>query len=129
MGLSWRWKQKSGTANADETILGSDLNARIDWGFYLRHIMTPRITVYSGVTYTHRSNGGMVQPNQGINVIGPRVAVQYSLSDAVRPHHDPLPPPPFQPAWEFVIGGAGGVKNVIERKSPMARADFGAIGI
>src|SRR5204863_9018973 len=32
-------------------------------------------------------------------------------------------------AWEFVIGGAGGAKNVVEQTSPMARTNFGAFDV
>jgi hypothetical protein len=123
MGMSWHWKEVDDTTESLETKLGSDLNARIDWGFYLRYASTPRITIFTGIDYTHRSNGGMVQPDRGINVIGPKVAVQYSLA------RTPSPPlvvdrPPFHPTWEFIVGGAGGVKNVIERADPLTRGDF-----
>jgi lipid A 3-O-deacylase PagL len=124
MGMSWHWKEVTGNAE-NETSLGSDLNARINWGFFLRYLTTSQITLFTGVDYTHRSNGGMVQPDRGINVIGPRVILQYnfaptSMSRVV------TTPPPFHPSWEFVAGGTGGVKNVIERKDPLARSNFGS---
>src|SRR5262249_6651516 len=31
--------------------------------------------------------------------------------------------------WEFVLGGTGGVKNVVERETPIVRADFGAFDV
>jgi hypothetical protein len=127
MGLSWGW-QKDGKTHAPEDVLGSNVNARINWGFYLRYVSTPRITVYTGIDFTHRSNGGTVQPDRGINVIGPKVAVQYSLAPQASKRCD-IDPPPFHPAWEFVVGGAGGVKNAIESRSPLVRADFGALDI
>jgi len=81
MGMSWHWKEMNDSrAESYETSLGSDLNARINWGFYVRYASTPQVTIFTGVDYTHRSNGGMVQPDRGINVIGPKVALQYSLT-------------------------------------------------
>ena len=127
-GLSWRWKHMNARTDAYEDVLGSNLNARVDWGFYLRYLSTPRIAVLTGVDYTHRSNGGMVQPDLGINVIGPKVAVQYNLA-AEAPARRDIDPPPFQPAWEFLVGGLGGVKNVVQRKDPIARANFGVFDV
>jgi hypothetical protein len=136
MGLGWHWKMNENSA-ASGDVLGSDLVGRINWGFYLRYALTPRLAVYTGMDFTHRSNGGTAQPNRGLNVIGPKVAVQYGFSSNAPRGHDPDPPsfaprghdpdpPSFQQAWEFVIGGAGGIKNVVERSSPVVRADFGA---
>jgi hypothetical protein len=125
MGVSWHWTQVNEKTDSTETRLGSDVNARIDWGFYLRYLSTPRMAVLAGVDYTHRSNAGMAQPNRGINVLGPKVAVQYGLgADTVR--HRMTVQPPFQPAWEFIVGGSGGAKSVIERVEPLTRGDFGA---
>lgn len=123
MGVSWRWNETTSTATSD-TSLGSDLNARINWGFYLRYATTPRISLFAGVDYTHRSNGGMVQPNIGINVIGPKFALQYSLASTTGTRRAVQTPPPFHPGWELIAGAAGGVKNVIERREPLTRNDY-----
>jgi Lipid A 3-O-deacylase (PagL) len=128
MGLSWRWKHMNEATDAYENVLGSNLNARVNWGFYLRYLSTPRMAVYSGVDFTHRSNGGMVQPDLGINVIGPKVTVQYNFADEPLTRSD-IAPPAFTPSWEFVVGGLGGMKNVVERREPLARANFGAFAI
>jgi lipid A 3-O-deacylase PagL len=124
MGLSWNWQEMNEPTQPNRTVLGSDLNARIDWGVYLRYMSTPRMSVYTGLDFTHRSNGGLVQPDLGINVLGPKVAVQYNFRSepASRPA---MTPPPFGPTWELLIGGAGGVKNVVERAAPVSRQDFG----
>ena len=124
MGLSWHWKEiDNHSAEWRETSLGSDLNARINWGFYLRYVTTPQFTLYTGVDYTHRSNGGLAQPDRGINVIGPKVALQYFLKPT-ETRYPRVARPPFHPSWEFVVGGMGGAKNVIERNEPLARHDY-----
>ena len=123
MGLSWNWKETTHNTESDENRLGSDLNARINWGFYLRYVATSQLTLFTGVDYTHRSNGGMVQPDIGINVIGPKVALQYHLAPTpVR--RRTVTPPPFHPRWEFVAGGMSGVKNVIEKQEPLTRGNY-----
>jgi lipid A 3-O-deacylase PagL len=124
MGLSWNWKAFDPRTNSYTTVLGSNLNARIDWGFYLRYLATAHSSVYAGVDFTHRSNGGMRQPDQGINVIGPSVALRYDFA----PARAPLAPEEttaFSPTWEFVVGSAGGAKNVLDERNGLRR-DFGA---
>lgn len=123
MGFSWHWKEVTNNAQSYDSSLGSDLNARIDWGFYLRYVTSPQITLLTGIDYTHRSNGGMVQPDIGINVIGPKVAVQYNLAPTPIRRRS-VTPPPFAPSWEFVAGGIGGLKNVIEDKDPLMRGNY-----
>ncbi|HVZ22914.1 MAG TPA: acyloxyacyl hydrolase, partial [Vicinamibacterales bacterium] len=125
-GLSWRWRPYNETTNPFDTIIGSNVNVRFDWGFYARYIITPRLSLYGGLDFTHRSNGELLQPNDGINVIGPRFNVRYNLSDQ---RHEPvlimLPPlPAFHPEWEMVIGGTAGLKNVLEQSHPTIRQDF-----
>jgi len=129
MGLSWRWRQLNEQTEGYEEVLGSSVDARIDWGFYVRYASTPRLAVFTGVDFTHRSNGGTVQPNLGINVLGPRVAVEYSFSPETPSAHPPIQPPPFHPSWDVVVGGAGGVKSVVESRSPFVRGSFGAFTV
>jgi Lipid A 3-O-deacylase (PagL) len=126
MGLSWNWTPVHASSATPRAVLGSNLNARIDWGLYLRYMTTPRTVVYAGLDLTHRSNGGLVQPNQGINVLGPKVTVQYNFGPDVTYQLDSRPPPPFHPAWDVMVAGTGGMKNVLESTSPMVRQDFGA---
>jgi hypothetical protein len=124
MGLSWNWRPISAEQQATDPVLGSDLNARINWGVYLRYAASPRMSLYTGLDFTHRSNGGLVQPDLGINVLGPKVALQYNFSPGVS-SQPTLHPRPFQPSWELLVGGAGGLKNVVQRATPISREDFG----
>jgi lipid A 3-O-deacylase PagL len=126
MGMSWNWRQVSHSATGDIAVLGSDLNARIDWGVYLRYISSSRLSVYSGLDYTHRSNGGVVQPNRGLNVLGPRIAVQYGIGPQST-RHAVAPRTAFHPTWDLLVGGAGGFKNVVEQTDPVVRQNFGVV--
>jgi hypothetical protein len=125
MGVSWNWKQVNDQSGAAQNVLGSNLNARIDWGFYLRDMLSPRYMLYAGVDFTHRSNGGLSQPDLGINVLGPKVMLQYNLVPVgpyVPTAYDVLPPPPFPPQWDLIFAGSGGAKNVVQ---PTGKSDFG----
>jgi hypothetical protein len=128
MGLSWRWREMVEKTNAYENVLGSNLNARLNWGFYVRYLSTPKLVLYGGADFTHRSNGGMVQPDVGINVIGPKVALQYNLGTEAPtlPTTEPLS---FAPAWEFIVGGSGGLKSVVEQRNPMVYANVGTFDV
>jgi hypothetical protein len=125
-GVSWNWKRVNDQSGSSEIVLGSNLNARIDLGFYLRYRMSERNVIYAGVDFTHRSNGGLVQPDLGINVLGPKVMLQYDLGKIgpeVPTPHDIRPPTGFQPSWDVIAGASGGMKNVVEITG---RRDFGA---
>jgi len=126
LGLSWNWATANPTTSPAETVLGSNLNARIDWGFYLRYMSTLRTTLYTGIDFTHRSNGGLVQPNQGLNVLGPKVMVQYNFGPDVVSVGESRPKPSFHPEWDAVVAGSAGLKNVLESTTPLMRQDFGA---
>src|SRR5262245_21132900 len=113
-GVSWNWKRVNDQNGVSEDVLGSNLNARIDVGFYLRYLLSPRNVIYAGIDFTHRSNGGLVQPDLGINTLGPKVMLQYNLGEfgpAIPTAHDVGPPPAFRPSWDLIVGAAGGVKN------------------
>jgi hypothetical protein len=126
MGLSWNWKTFDRTTSSYAAPLSSDLNAYIDWGFYLRWAMTPQSALYTGLDYTHRSNGGVVQSDQGINVLGPKVALQYNFAPAAR-NYQKVDRPAFEPAWEFLVGGAAGVKSVADRATLAIQQKFGTL--
>lgn len=128
MGVSWNWKAFDDRTNSYTTVLGSGVNARIDWGFYLRYLLTPQTSLYAGVDYTHRSNGGTRQPDIGINVLGPSVSLRYNFAPehSVRPFRQPAS---FRPAWEFVVGGAGGLKNVVDDSRPNRTRDYTTLGL
>jgi lipid A 3-O-deacylase PagL len=126
MGLSWNWKEFNPQTNSDRNVLTSAVNVRIDWGFYLRYSLTPQTSLYAGIDYTHRSNGGMRQPDLGINVIGPSVALRYDLAEPprLRPRK---PLARFQPSWEFLGGGVAGLKNIGDGRNPGPGQNF-AVG-
>ena len=125
MGVSWNWKRVDDQSGATQDVLGSNLNVRIDWGVYLRGVLSPRYVLYAGVDFTHRSNGGLSQPDLGINVLGPKVMLQYNLAPvgpSLPTAYDVLPPPPFPPQWDLIFAGSGGAKNVV---LPTGKSDFG----
>jgi hypothetical protein len=128
MGVSWNWKAFHEERRTYTTVLGSNVNARIDWGFYLRYAVTPNTSLYTGLDFTHRSNGGMRQTNQGINVIGPSVALRRNLTHERSPSAVPEIAP-FQPAWELVVSGTGGIKSLPDASRPAGGRTVGVVNV
>jgi hypothetical protein len=64
-----------------------------------------------GLNVTHFSNGSMRQPNDGLNLISPKLAVQYNLSPE-RPRFDTSPIPPHRDVWELFVSLAAGSKSL-----------------
>ncbi len=83
----------------------------IDWGFYLHYLLTEKLDLYAGATFTHFSNGHTKDPNLGLNTYGPLVSLRYNFHDE-RPSLVRRETGPYPGNWELALSGAGGFKNV-----------------
>lgn len=100
LGLSYNWKTHDlnldpytypiSTSNTIFMDLG--LNAVVPLGKHLK--------LKSGLTVSHFSNGGMRIPNEGINVAGARVELQYLLHEQPRLIYREIPK--YQREWEWI---------------------------
>ena len=70
LGLSSGWKPYDSYGNSFNRMIGSKVNAYINANFYLRWEFFPGISLTSGVTLSHFSNGNTRIPNAGLNSIG-----------------------------------------------------------
>jgi hypothetical protein len=135
MGVSWNWTEFDPKTNPTNTALGSDLAYHVDAGLSLRFLATERASVFAGLNATHWSNGATKQPNLGLAVVGPKVGVRYNFApQVVPPRASAADLPPFEPAWEFVVGGAGSGKNAAAATSSSIDIvdrwrDFGAFNV
>lgn len=59
--------------------MGTPVTAYINFGLYLRYRMTDRLGIFAGAEVTHYSNGNTGDPNPGLNMLGGRVGVSYTL--------------------------------------------------
>ena len=46
MGVSWNWKRVNDQSGVTQDVLGSNLNVRIDWGFYLRDQLVFQLGIF-----------------------------------------------------------------------------------
>lgn len=59
--------------------MGTPVTAYINFGLYLRYRLSERLGVFAGAEVTHYSNGNTGDPNPGLNLLGGRVGVSYTL--------------------------------------------------
>lgn len=134
-GLSTGWKPYDAEYNEFNKMVGSKTNAYINTNFYLHWKLTPRLSLTSGVTLAHFSNGNTSFPNAGVNTIGAKVGLEYNfyrkedlLADT---DWDRASIPAFHPhvSYDFVFFGSWRRKGVYvydgQVPSPEAYPVFG----
>ncbi len=120
-GLALGWNAPEPEINPFEWTPTSSTTIYVDWGLYLKVLMTKRMDLIGGASLMHFSNGGLHAPNFGINLPGPRLALRYSL-DRRRPISRPRPLPSFVAGWELQVSGGAGAKNIfVPTESPELR--------
>ena len=60
-------------------MIGSKVNAYINANFYLRWRLSPRVSLLSGLTVSHFSNGNTKIPNAGLNTIGGNIGLECNF--------------------------------------------------
>lgn len=78
-GLSAGWKPYDSYYNSYNTMIGSKVNAYINANFYLRWRLSPRVSLLSGLTLSHFSNGNTKIPNAGLNTIGGNIGLECNF--------------------------------------------------
>ena len=78
-GLSAGWKPYDSYYNSYNTMIGSKVNAYINANFYLRWRLSPRVSLLSGLTVSHFSNGNTKIPNAGLNTIGGNIGLECNF--------------------------------------------------
>jgi hypothetical protein len=112
LGVSWNWNRFDPATNPTNTAFGSNLAYHVDGGLSLRLLATERASVYAGLNVTHWSNGATTLPNLGLAVVGPKIGLRYNFAAQTVPARTRAEDlPPFEPSWEFVVGGAGSGKT------------------
>ncbi len=73
--------------NPENVFVSSHLSFAVIAQLHLSYSVSPVWAVKSGICYGHISNGGLKEPNRGINFPMASVGVEYSLSQAVFPQY------------------------------------------
>ena len=59
--------------------IGSSVTAYINLGLYLRYRLNSNLSLFGAVEVTHYSNGNTNDPNPGVNMLGARIGMSYTL--------------------------------------------------
>ena len=111
-GLSAGWKPYDSYYNSYNTMIGSKVNAYINANFYLRWQLSPGVSLTSGITVSHFSNGNTAIPNAGLNTIGGNFGGEcnFHRKDDLKPlqANDVSPCRPFRRhiSYDFVFFGS-----------------------
>ncbi len=81
-GVSAGWKKYDKESMSENTALGSTVNAYLNAGVMLTYKVSQQWKVYAGIEGTHFSDGNSKLPNPGVNFLGGRIGIAYTLGEA-----------------------------------------------
>lgn len=132
-GASFGWKKYDGFTQPLNLIVGSPVNAYINLGFMLGYRLSPDFRLTAGLDLTHYSNGNTEWPNPGVNTIGARLGLIYTIGGEkrVRTLADNSSAEPFRPHISYDLVAYGAVrKRMVDIDGPeKLPGHFGIAGI
>ncbi len=79
-GATFGWKKYDPDLPPVNLVVGSKVNAYINLGFMFNYRLSQRLNLTAGIDMSHYSNGNTSWPNPGVNSIGGRVGLTYTLN-------------------------------------------------
>ncbi len=110
LGLSYLSKSFDYKDNLYNFAIGTPLNIHVNFNFEHKYQITDKITLFSGVGFTHYSNGAYKMPNYGLNVISTTVGASYLFAKN-KPERIKSEIPNFIKKYEFQISSAVGLNG------------------
>jgi len=110
VGLAGHWHTFDDVDNPNNIAISAPVTLLLDLGGTLDYSITDNLALGFGATYTHFSDGGSKQPNQGLNSASPLVQLTYNFQE--RPAIPKQILPPYTPNWEVDLQGWGGWTNL-----------------
>lgn len=106
-GVTYGWKTYDKQTNPENRVIGSKLTAYIDFGIYLRWMLSRYWDLNVGATVSHYSNGNTAIPNAGLNAVGAKASVAYYINRDEK-HHASRELPAFDRhwGWDLTLYGA-----------------------
>ncbi len=110
-GATFNWRPFDPVSNQFNIALGAGRSFLVDMGMDIAYPISTNLDLGVGFSLTHFSNGGLKQPNYGINTVAPKLSLSYKTK----------PTPPFKqsiktnhsPNNEWILGMFAGSKNVV----------------
>jgi len=110
-GATFNWKAYNPVTNQYNVALGAGESFFIDAGLNMEYLLTKRLEMAVGFSFTHFSNGALRKPNFGINTFAPKIGLKYNFFD--KPVFARQEVQKYIPENEWLISAYGGIKNVI----------------
>lgn len=90
-GAAIGWKPYSEVNKYFNLTVGSKVNAYLNLSLLLRWQVNDRFGLFGGLAVSHFSNGNTSFPNPGVNSLGIRVGMEYTINPQVAPEEELLP--------------------------------------
>lgn len=110
-GLGYISKNFERFDNFKNIAIGSKINAVINMQWDLEFLVTKKLSLQTGLAFTHFSNGSFKMPNLGINVPTATVGVHWTVGDR-ETQRQTFDVPEHEKHWEAYVFAAGGIKEV-----------------
>jgi len=110
LGFSYITKWFDYKDNFYNFAIGTPINIHVNFNFEHKYQITDKITLFSGLGFTHYSNGAFKMPNYGLNVISATAGASY-LFAKTKPERIKTEIPKFKKKYEFQISSAVGLNG------------------
>jgi hypothetical protein len=101
VGFSFWWDSYSKKDNKYNVAVGTPINCYVNFGLNAYYRLNDNLQLYLGGSLTHFSNGAIVKPNKGINVLSPQVGISYNPQKMIfKQAKDTLS---YKPSFETLI--------------------------
>lgn len=131
-GISAGWKHYDSETNSENTAIGSPVNAYINLGVMLSYRLSQAWKISVGVEGTHYSDGNTRLPNAGVNLLGGRVGITYTMGSG-EPLFTPDSDYDFERGWgyDLLVYGAPRQRTVNDGSDSQKIVDvkFGVGGL
>jgi hypothetical protein len=105
------WSYYGPTCN---NLIGSIINVYLTTGANLNFPITKQFAIHTDLGYMHMSNGSVLQPNGGINILYATIGASYKLDkEDIKEKGDSHQTfAPLAPRWNINITGSGGYREL-----------------
>lgn len=129
-GASAGWKKFNPLDNPEHGPVGSKVNAYISLSFLLSYQIDSRWKFTAGIDGTHYSNGNTHLPNSGVNLLGARIGMAYTLGED-RSNERPIETEAFKPGmgYDLTVYGATRQRVFFQEKGEPGKYIPGSFGV
>lgn len=110
LGIALNWTHFT-LDHPERIAMGSFASCYIDAGIAFRHRVGRKTEIGLGVSFTHFSNGALVKPNKGINLLSAKLSVDYLPKEPKQRRLWELPS--FDSEWVNLVSVFLGSHNVL----------------